>query len=424
MTFKDNREFALKMDEQDPLRVFRERFLFPRERNGFASVYLCGNSLGLQPKLARQYVQDELANWADYAVDGHFHSDRPWLSYHRRATQGFAELTGAKPSEVVAMNTLTVNLHLMMASFYRPAGERYKILIESKAFPSDRYAVSSQLRLHGHDPGEGIVEWQSKSADGWLDLSDLAEILEKEGSNIALLLLPGIQYYSGQVLDMAEICRLGRAAGCAVGLDLAHAIGNVELHLNEWAPDFAAWCTYKYLNAGPGAIGGAYVHESHFSPENLNQLHGWWGHDENTRFKMLPSFTPAAGAELWQISNPPILALAPVIASLEIFLEAGLPRLIEKSRSLTNFMRWLIESRYGDRIGILTRDDARGAQLSLVVKDQGISGKTVFDRLCEHNVTGDWREPDVIRVAPVPLYNSFEDAFEFAERMGSALIDT
>ncbi len=422
MTFEDSRNFALELDEQDPLRGFRERFLFPRERNGFPPVYFCGNSLGLQPKLASKFVQDELANWADYAVDGHFHSERPWISYHRRATQGFAEITGAYPSEVVAMNTLTVNLHLMMASFYRPTSVRYKILIESNAFPSDRYAVTSQLRLHGYDAEDGIVEWQSKSADGWLDLPDLAEILEKEGDEIALLLLPGIQYYSGQVLDMAEICRLGRKAGCSVGLDLAHAIGNVELHLNKWAPDFAAWCTYKYLNAGPGAIGGAFVHESHFSAENLNQLHGWWGHDEKTRFKMLPSFTPAEGAELWQMSNPPILALAPVMASLEIFLEAGLPRLIEKSRSLTNYLRWLIESRYSDRISILTRDDARGAQLSLVVKDGGIGGKTVFDRLCERNVTGDWREPDVIRVAPAPLYNNFEDAFEFAERLGSALI--
>ena len=311
-----------------------------------------------------------------------------------------------------------------LASFYRPAGERYKILIESKAFPSDRYAVASQLRMHGYDPEDGIVEWRSESADGWLDMSDLAETLSNEGDHIALLLLPGVQYYSVQVLDMAEICRLGREAGCAVGLDLAHAIGNVELHLNQWAPDFAAWCTYKYLNSGPGAIGGAYVHESHFSTDDLIQLHGWWGHDEKTRFKMLPSFTPAAGAELWQMSNPPILALAPVMASLEIFLEAGLPRLIEKSRSLTNYLRWLIESRYTDRIGILTRDDARGAQLSLVVEDPNISGKTVFDRLCEFNVTGDWREPDVIRVAPAPLYNSFEDAFEFAERLGLALIDT
>jgi kynureninase len=421
MEFEDSKDFARKLDEQDPLREFRDQFNFPRERDGREPIYLCGNSLGLQPKLAAQYVRDELANWADYAVDGHFHSERPWIKYHRLATRGFAELTGAKEHEVIAMNTLTVNLHLLMASFYRPSSERHKILIEAKAFPSDRYAAMSQIRLHGFDPDDGIVEWQSSNDDGWLEMSDLAAILEREGDSIALILLPGVQYYTGQVLDMAGICRLGRDAGCAVGLDLAHAIGNVELHLDDWAPDFAAWCTYKYLNAGPGAIGGAYVHESHFSPQNLNQLHGWWGHEEKTRFNMLPSFTPAEGAELWQMSNPPILALAPVIASLNVFLDAGLPRLIEKSRMLTNYLRWLIEQRFANRIGILTRDEARGAQLSLIVQDPNIDGKTLFDRLCKLNVTGDWREPDVIRVAPAPLYNSFADMHEFAERLELAL---
>ena len=421
MIFEDDKDFARKLDDQDPLKAFREEFNFPRDRDGHTPVYLCGNSLGLQPKLAEKYVCDELANWANYAVDGHFHSDRPWIRYHRLATEGFAELTGSRPSEVIAMNTLTVNLHLLMASFYRPTNERHKILIEAKAFPSDRYAALSQIRLAGFDPDDGIVEWQSSNADGWLENSDLAAILEREGDSIALLLLPGVQYYTGQVLDMAEICRLGRKAGCAVGLDLAHAIGNVELNLNDWAPDFAAWCTYKYLNSGPGAIGGAYVHESHFASDNLNQLHGWWGHDEKTRFEMLPSFTPAAGAELWQMSNPPILALAPVIASLHVFLDAGLPRLIEKSRMLTGFLRWLIEQRFADRIGILTRDDGRGAQLSLVVLDSNIDGKALFDRLCELNVTGDWREPDVIRVAPAPLYNGFVDVHEFVERLELAL---
>jgi len=421
MEFEDSKDFARKLDEQDPLREFRDQFNFPRERDGREPIYLCGNSLGLQPKLAAQYVRDELANWADYAVDGHFHSERPWIKYHRLATRGFAELTGAKEHEVIAMNTLTVNLHLLMASFYRPGSERHKILIEAKAFPSDRYAAMSQIRLHGFDPDDGIVEWQSSNDDGWLEMSDLAAILEREGDSIALILLPGVQYYTGQVLDMAGICRLGRDAGCAVGLDLAHAIGNVELHLDDWAPDFAAWCTYKYLNAGPGAIGGAYVHESHFSPQNLNQLHGWWGHEEKTRFDMLPSFTPAEGAELWQMSNPPILALAPVIASLHVFLDAGLPRLIEKSRMLTNYLRWLIEQRFASRIGILTRDEARGAQLSLIVQDPNIDGKTLFDKLCKLNVTGDWREPDVIRVAPVPLYNSFSDVHEFVERLELAL---
>ena len=421
MQFVDDKDFARKLDEQDPLREFRDQFNFPLERDGRAPIYLCGNSLGLQPKLAERYVRDELQNWANYAVDGHFHSARPWIKYHRLATEGFAELTGSKPSEVIAMNTLTVNLHLLMASFYHPSNERHKILIEAKAFPSDRYAARSQIRLHGFDPDDGIVEWQSPHDDGWLEMSDLAAILEREGDSIALLLLPGVQYYTGQVLDMAGICRLGRDAGCAVGLDLAHAIGNVELHLNDWAPDFAAWCTYKYLNSGPGAIGGAYVHESHFSSDNLNQLHGWWGHDEMTRFEMLPSFTPAAGAELWQMSNPPILALAPVIASLNVFLEAGLSRLIEKSRTLTDYLRWLIEQRFFDRIGILTRDDGRGAQLSLVVQDSNIEGKALFDRLCELNVTGDWREPDVIRIAPAPLYNSYTDVYEFVERLELAL---
>jgi len=421
MEFEDSKDFARQLDEQDPLREFRDQFNFPRERDGREPIYLCGNSLGLQPKLAAQYVRDELANWADYAVDGHFHSERPWIKYHRLATRGFAELTGAKEHEVIAMNTLTVNLHLLMASFYRPSSERHKILIEAKAFPSDRYAAMSQIRLHGFDPDDGIVEWQSSNDDGWLEMSDLAAILEREGDSIALILLPGVQYYTGQVLDMAGICRLGRDAGCAVGLDLAHAIGNVELHLDDWAPDFAAWCTYKYLNAGPGAIGGAYVHESHFSPQKLNQLHGWWGHEEKTRFDMLPSFTPAEGAELWQMSNPPILALAPVIASLNVFLDAGLPRLIEKSRMLTHYLRWLIEQRFASRIGILTRDEARGAQLSLIVQDPNIDGKTLFDKLCKLNVTGDWREPDVIRVAPAPLYNSFSDVHEFVERLELAL---
>lgn len=279
MTFDDSREFAASCDQADKLAGFRAQFNFPPERNGHAPVYLCGNSLGLQPKLAAQYVRDELDNWATYAVDGHFHSERPWLSYHRQATDGFAELTGALPTEVVAMNTLTVNLHLLMASFYRPDRERYKIVIEDKAFPSDRYAAASQLRLAGFDPDDGLVEWTARE-DGYLVLDDLAAILAEQGDSIALLLLPGVQYYTGQVLDMGAICRMGRAAGSKVGLDLAHAVGNVELQLHEWAPDFAAWCTYKYLNAGPGAIAGAFVHDSHFSADNLQQLHGWWGHEE------------------------------------------------------------------------------------------------------------------------------------------------
>lgn len=424
MKFEDSREFAVAQDQADALARFRKEFNFPMERNGRSPVYLCGNSLGLQPKLAVQYVEDELRNWKDYAVDGHFHSDRPWLSYHRQCDAGFAELTGAKTSEVVAMNTLTVNLHLLMASFYRPTSECYKILIESQAFPSDRYAAASQIRMQGFDADDGLLEWTPREGETRLYTEDLAAILEEQGDSIALLLLPGVQYYTGQVLDMAAICELGRQYNCAVGLDLAHGIGNVELKLHDWSPDFAAWCTYKYLNAGPGAIAGAFVAQRNSSPENLRQLHGWWGHDEATRFNMAKDFTPAAGAELWQMSNPPILALAPVVASLQIFQEAGLAALREKSKRLTGYLHWLVEKRCGERIGTITPDDARACQLSLIVRDASIDAKALFDRLCELNVTPDWREPDVIRVAPAPLYNSFEDAFEFAERLELALSDS
>ncbi len=421
MNYEDRHEFAASLDREDPLAPFRDRFHFPRARHDYSPIYLCGNSLGLQPLLAKTYVQRELTNWADFAVDGHFHSDTPWISYHRRAAAGFAELTGAETSEVVAMNTLTVNLHILMASFYRPTQSRYKIVIESQAFPSDRYAAASQLRMHGFDAHEGLLEWTPRRGETALHLSDLENLLARDGDSIALLLLPGVQYYTGQVLDMAGICELGRNAGCAVGLDLAHAIGNVEMSLHDWAPDFAAWCTYKYLNAGPGAIAGAFIHERHFGSKEFETLHGWWGHDEATRFKMEKTFTPAAGAELWQMSNPPILALAPVIAALEIFSEVGLTALTKKAATLTGYLEWLIKQRFAGQIESITPEHARGCQLSLVVSDQSINPRTLFEQLCERNVTGDWREPDVIRVAPVPLYNSYTDVFEFANRLQEAI---
>ena len=421
MIYEDSLNFAESLDREDPLASFRRQFNFPREKNGFSPVYLCGNSLGLQPKLAVDFVQRELEKWQDLAVDGHFCSERPWLSYHQHATAGFAELTGAKPSEVVAMNPLTVNLPLLMASFYRPTPERRKIVIEAGAFPSDQYAAASQIRLHGFDPESDLLEWQPHSDEMRLRLEDLADMLKREGSSVALLLLPGVQYYTGQVLDMQAICELGRQHGCKVGLDLAHAVGNVALELNAWAPDFASWCTYKYLNAGPGAIAGAFVHETHRSPDDF--LHGWWGNKQSTRFEMRRKFEPAEGAEAWQMSNPPIFSLAPVIASLQLFQKAGLDRLRKKSTMLTGYLDWLIETRFGDRIGNITPADARGCQLSLIVKDRSINAKALFDRLCERNVTGDWRNPDVIRVAPAPLYNSFVDIFDFAERLSDALND-
>ncbi len=419
MIYEDSLDFAESLDREDPLASFREQFNFPRTKKGLSPVYFCGNSLGLQPKLAVEFVQHELDKWKALAVDGHFHSDRPWVSYHRHATAGFAELTGAKPHEVVAMNTLTVNLHLLMASFYRPTPARRKIVIEAGAFPSDQYAAASQIRLHGFDPASDLLEWQPRSGETRLRHEDLAAMLEREGGSVALLLLPGVQYYTGQVLDMAAICELGRRHDCKVGLDLAHAVGNVALELNAWAPDFASWCTYKYLNAGPGAIAGVFVHEAHRSADDF--LHGWWGNEQSTRFEMRREFDPAEGAEAWQMSNPPIFSLAPVIASLRLFQQAGLDRLREKSRALTGYLDWLIETRFGDRIGNITPADARGCQLSLTVKDESIDAQALFDRLCERNVTGDWRNPDVIRVAPAPLYNSFVDVFHFAERLSDAL---
>ena len=420
MHYEDSAEFAARLDSEDPLAGFRDRFECPGERGGRRVVYVCGNSLGLQPKLAAQYVTEELAEWARRGVEGHFEAARPWVSYHRHATEALAALTGAKSSEVVAMNTLTVNLHLLMTSFYRPDGPCRKIVIESTAFPSDRYAVASQIRMRGHDPDEDLLEWQPRD-DDILYIDDLAALLEREGGRTALLLLPGVQYYSGQVLDMPGICALAREHGCRVGFDLAHAIGNVELNLHEWGPDFAAWCSYKYLNAGPGAIAGAFVHERHLAPGNIDQLHGWWGNDEATRFRMREEFDPAAGADAFQLSCPPVLSFAPVLASLEIFAEAGLSRLVEKSRRLTGYLEWLIKHRLGDRIGIITPSDARGCQLSLVVRDQGVDPRQVFRKLTELNVIGDWREPDVIRIAPAPLYNSYGDAFECAERLQQAL---
>ena len=420
-SYEASLEFARDMDSADSLRSFREQFNLPQAADGRDCVYLCGNSLGLQPKLACRYVQEELEDWGKLAVEGHFRARRPWMPYHRRATDGLAALAGAEPQEVVAMNTLTVNLHLLMTTFYRPSAARYKILIESFAFPSDRFAVMSQLRLHGFDPQDGIVEWRAPSPEAPLRTADLRDILERHGDEIALLLLPGVQYYNGQVLDMPAICRLARQAGCAVGLDLAHAIGNVALSLHDWGPDFAAWCSYKYLNGGPGAVGGAFVHARHLGGDGSRQFLGWWGHEERTRFEMGPTFTAAEGADLWQLSNPPILSLAPVLASLEIFSAADSGRLQAKSAQLTGFLDYLLQRQFAGRLRSITPADARGCQLSLTVTAEQPAAREVFKRLQQQNVMADWREPNVIRVAPVPLYNSFEDVFEFSRRLATAL---
>lgn len=411
---------ARALDAADPLGDFRDEFVFP-SRDGPPVVYLCGNSLGLQPKRAAQFVAEELEDWARLAVDGHFNARRPWLPYHRLATPGLAELAGALPPEVVAMNSLTVNLHLLMMAFYRPQPSRYKILIESAAFPSDRYAAASQIRLRGFDPQDGLVEWAPREGETTLRLEDLEAILETSGQQIALMLLPGVQYYNGQVLDMPALCSLARRYGITLGLDLAHAMGNVPLALHEWAPDFAAWCSYKYLNAGPGAIAGAFVHERHLGESGPAHLLGWWGNREASRFRMRPAFDTAGGMEAWQLSNPPILSLAPVIASLDIFSRAGLSRLTEKSARLTGYLAFLLRKRLSGHVSVITPDGARGCQLSLVVASPAIAPRELFQRLEAANVITDWREPDVIRVAPAPLYNRFSDVCEFVQRLEAAV---
>jgi len=419
--FEATRDCAQSMDAADPLREVRGQFNMPMQRNGLACIYLCGNSLGLQPKLAARYVNEELEDWANLGVEGHLHARRPWLPYHRFATDNLAALTGSENHEVVTMNTLTVNLHMMMTTFYRPQDKRRKIVIESTAFPSDRFAVMSQLRLHGHNPDDTLIEWVPDETSNELRIEDLQAILDREGDEIALLLLPGVQYYNGQVLPMQQLCEMARETGCRIGLDLAHAIGNVPLELHRWGPDFAAWCTYKYLNSGPGAIAGAFVHSRHLDADGTQQLLGWWGHVEKTRFKMGPTFTPARGADLWQLSNPPILSLAPVIASLSIFAEAGMNRLRKKSILLTGFMDFLLQKDFAGRIESITPPAARGCQLSLVVRDDALDARSIFETLEAQNVITDWREPNVIRVAPVPLYNSFEDVFDFVDRLHKAV---
>lgn len=419
-------ERARDLDHQDPLASFRERFRLPVGKNGDPQNYLCGNSLGLQPVTTAALVNEELDDWAKFAVEGHFKARRPWMPYHELLTGLTASLVGAQPIEVVNMNTLTVNLHLMMVSFFKPDGPRRKLLIEKGAFPSDRYAVESQLLHHGLDPASDLIEIAPRNGESCVRPDALAAMIEQHGKEIALIMLPGVQYYSGQVFDMQEITRLGHAQGCVVGFDLAHACGNVPLSLHDWDVDFAVWCNYKYLNSGPGAVAGCFVHERHARRPDLVRFSGWWGHDKETRFRMGPDFVPMPGAEGWQLSNPPILSLAPVLASLQLFDEAGMDSLREKSLSLTGLMETLIRQHLDQRVEILTPADPsqRGCQLSLRLRGEHgnrESRRDIFERLLERDVIGDWREPDVIRVAPVPLYNTHEDVWRFVEILGECL---
>ena len=409
---------ALALDAADPLRPFRNEFLVPRHRER-DQVYFVGNSLGLQPRGARAQVLEVLDKWAGEAVEGHFSGPTAWMNYHGLVREPLARLVGAQPGEVVAMNTLTVNLHLMMASFYRPTAARPAILIEAGAFPSDRHAVESQIRLHGFDPATDLIEVQPDEAAGTLSMDAIAAAIEQHGPRLALVLWPGVQYRTGQAFDLAAITRLAHAQGAVAGLDLAHAVGNLPLSLHDDGADFAVWCHYKYVNAGPGAVAGCFVHERH-GASNLPRLAGWWGHEAATRFRMAPEFVPSAGAEGWQLSNPPVLALAPLRASLEQFDRAGgMAVLRAKSEKLTGFLDSLVRRRLGDVLEIITPAEParRGAQLSLRVAGGRERGRELFDYLRDTGILGDWREPDVIRISPAPLYNRYSDVLRFVEEV-------
>ena len=457
--FENSGSFAAQMDGDDALRHFREKFYIPKQLSGEEAIYFTGNSLGLQPKTARGYVDQELDDWARLAVEGHIHAKNPWLPYHEFLTEPMARIIGAKPIETVVMNALTVNLHLLLVSFYRPTVERHKIVIEKGAFPSDQYAVESQIALHGLEPraeaatsaggrdmstrstllesvnvdkspgsappayaggSASLIELAPREGESTLRTEDILETIDREGDSIALVLLGGVNYYTGQAFDMAAITEAGHRKGCVIGFDLAHAAGNLELHLHDWNVDFAAWCSYKYLNGGPGAVGGAFIHEKHAQSFDLPRFAGWWGHDKETRFLMGPEFTPLAGAEGWQISNPPIFQMAALRASLEIFDEAGMSNLRAKSERLTGHLEYLLSKIADERISVITPSDPnqRGCQLSIQVQN---ADKNLFNAVTKRGVFADWREPDVLRVAPVPLYNSFADVFRFAEILKNCL---
>lgn len=418
-----DRAGALAQDAADPLASFAAQFHHPFDRSGRRLVYLCGHSLGLQPKSAAQYVEQELKDWQRLGVLGHHAAVRPWIRYHEQAAAPLAALVGADEGEVVAMNSLTVNLHLMMVSFFRPHSSRNRVLIEKSAFPSDRYAVVSQLAFHGLNAAEHLIEIEPRPGERTLRTADVIHRIEQEGAALALVLLPSVQYLTGQCLDLAPMIDAARRAGAVVGLDLAHGIGNTLLNLHEWNVDFAVWCSYKYLNAGPGAIGGCFVHERHAGGVDRPRFAGWWGHDPVVRFQMGPEFHPIPGAQGWQISNPPVLSAAPLLASLEIFQRAGIRRLREKSIALTGYLQRLIETLSPGLVDIVTPSAApeRGCQLSLRIARSHTAAKRCHELLTAAGVVADWREPDVLRLAPIPLYNSYSDVFTAVEALSQAM---
>lgn len=418
--FQPSEDFAIAMDERDPLQEFREQFIFPKATNGDNCIYLCGHSLGLQPKAAAAYVKQELNDWAQLGVEGHFRAANPWMPYHRLLTDQTAKLVGAQPLEVVVMNSLTVNLHLMMVSFYRPTQARKKILVERGAFPSDQYAIKSQIHFHGFDPAATLIELTPRPGETCLRNEDIESLIERSGDEIALILLGGVNYATGQAFDLEGVTRVGRAQGIIVGFDLAHAAGNLHLKLHEWGPDFAVWCSYKYLNGGPGCVAGCFIHERHARNWDLPRFAGWWGHDEQSRFEMGPNFQPMSGADGWQLSNPSIVSMAVLRASMNIFDEAGMEQLRNKSVSLTGYLEFLLNETRSAKFSIVTpaEPERRGAQISIRIPQ---NGRSLCERLTSEGIFGDWREPDLFRIAPVPLYNSYQDVLQFVRRFASAI---
>ena len=417
MQFKNSLAFAKQLDADDQLREFRDKFYIPLI-NGKECIYLTGNSLGLQSKSTQDYVLDELEDWASFGVEGHFHARNPWFSYHEIFPPLITKIVGALREEVVVMNQLTVNLHLLLASFYRPTKERYKIICEAKAFPSDQYAFESQVRFHGFDPADAIIEAAPREGEHSIRTEDILSLIKQHGNESALVIFGAVNYYSGQVFDMEAICKASHEAGAFCGFDLAHAAGNVELHMHDWNVDFACWCSYKYLNSGPGGVAGAFIHQKHIADKDIPRLAGWWGYEKSTRFNMDKGFKPIPTAEGWQLSNAPVLSMAAHHASLDVFEDAGMENLFAKGQQLSNYLMFILDeinsSSKEKMIEVITPRDEKekGCQVSMLMLQKG---KEVFEALKQNGVLADWREPNVIRVAPVPLYNSFEDVYRFGE---------
>ena len=424
MTFQNTREFAQSLDAQDELRKYRDEFHFPHV-NGKQVIYFTGNSLGLQPKRTKAYVDEVMNDWANMAVEGHFYADKPWWDYQERFAAPLSDIVGAKPSEVGVMNTLTVNLHLLMVSFYNPTPQKYKIICEEKAFPSDQYMFQSQVKFHGYDPKDAIVEIKRREGEANIRLEDVLAKIDEIGNELALVLIGGVNYYTGQVFDMKTITAAGQKYGAYVGWDLAHAAGNIKLELHDWNVDFAAWCSYKYMNSGPGNASGFFVHEKHHNDKELKRFAGWYGHNKERRFKMEPDFDPVHGADGWQISNLSILSLAPYLASVEMFAEVGMDKLIAKRNLITSYLEFVLheidKELEGADFEILTpaNQEERGCQLSVYLHGQG---RELFEKLMKNGVITDWREPNVIRLAPAPFYCSFEDMYEFGQVLKQSIL--